>query len=265
LLADGIPDIEWLPVAPGGKLVIEDHNDKKHTFKVAPFYIARYPVTYAQYEAFVKAEDGYNNPEWWQNFPEEYRPQQLSEQNMKSWNNPRDKISWYQAVAYTRWLNRRLKGRRFPDSGNPGGGEWVIGQGIEVRLPTEWEWQWAAQGGEEQRKYPWGEWQEGYANTSEAGMNRAIGVGLYPQGVAKCGALDMSGQLLEWCMNKYDKPGEVRADVSGESRVLRGGSFYFVQAYASCGARYDNFPYFDLSYYGFRVVVGAALSRLSEL
>ncbi|NWJ49205.1 MAG: SUMF1/EgtB/PvdO family nonheme iron enzyme, partial [Chloroflexi bacterium] len=159
LRPDGIPDIEWLAVAPGGKLEIEKQN-----FEVQPFYIAQYQITFAQYEAFVKAADGYNNREWWQGFPREYQPQTLSEQRQKGLNMPRDNMSWYQTVAFGRWLTQCMQGWQLPNPGGSGS-PLIIGENAEVRLPTEWEWQWAAQGGSQQRKYPWGAWQKGYANT----------------------------------------------------------------------------------------------------
>ncbi|NWJ48816.1 MAG: SUMF1/EgtB/PvdO family nonheme iron enzyme [Chloroflexi bacterium] len=255
---DGIPDIAWLAVAPGGKLKIE-----KQTFEVQPFYIAQYQVTFAQYEAFVKATDGYQNREWWQGFPQEYQPQELREQRQKGLNIPRDNMSWYQAVAFGRWLNKRMQGWQLP---NPGGGNspLVVGQNAQVRLPLEWEWQWAAQGGNQQRAYPWGAWQEGYANTNEADLARTTAVGMYPQGAAACGALDMSGNVWEWCQNEYQKPSEVAVDESNAYRVLRGGSFYYDRDDASCAYRLFNFPYKGNFYRGLRVVLCAPM-RPSEL
>jgi hypothetical protein len=255
--SDSIPDIAWLPVAPGGWLTIEGT-----AYQVKPLYIAKYPVTYGQYEAFVKARDGYNNPEWWRGMPSKYRPQELLQRDKKEDNRPHDNISWYQAVAFTRWLNQRLRGLKLPNPDDPQGSSFVVGENIQVRLPTEWEWQWAAQGGSEKREYPWGKWRDGYANTWESGLKQTVAVGLYPQGAAKCGALDMSGNVWEWCLNKYDKPGEVRVDDSGEYRVLRGGSFCSVRDFASCGYRGNFNPNYFFYDRGFRVVVGAALSRL---
>ncbi|NWJ48810.1 MAG: SUMF1/EgtB/PvdO family nonheme iron enzyme [Chloroflexi bacterium] len=253
---DGLPDIAWLAVHPGGKLEIE-----KQTFEIQPFYIAQYQVTFAQYEAFVQAKDGYYSAEWWQGFPKEYQPQELNEQCQKGSSNPRDNISWYRAVAFGRWLNRRMRGWQLPNprgTGNP----LIFGNNAQVRLPTEWEWQWAAQGGDEKRQYPWGAWQEGYANTSEACLKRAVAVGMYRQRAAACGAMDMSGNVWEWCQNKWEKLGEVLADGSGNSRVVRGGSFGGGRAGAFCAYRANSSPGGGGSSFGFRLVVSSPIAGL---
>jgi formylglycine-generating enzyme required for sulfatase activity len=257
---DGLPDIEWLPVTPGGQLTIE-----KQTFTVQPFYIARYPVTYVQYEAFVKAKDGFDNPEWWRDMPKEYQLQKLKEQYQKSWNHPRDNVSWYQSVAFTRWLNSRLRGWQFPDLVNANGAKLIVGQDAQVRLPTELEWQWAAQGGSQQRKYPWGEWKDGYANTDKANLNRTVAVGMYPQGTAVCGAEDMSGNVLEWCLNEYSNPKDVAIDNGTNVLVLRGGAFLSNAYYAASAVRYDNFANSDDFRFGCRVVFCPPYPSVSDL
>jgi formylglycine-generating enzyme required for sulfatase activity/Tfp pilus assembly protein PilF len=250
LREDGLPDIAWCPVTPGGEIILE----KSQTFKVAPFFIAQYPVTFAQYEAFVRAGDGYDNPKWWQGFPKEYQRQKLAEQYFEGANKPRDRVSWYQAVAFCRWLNQRLQGWTFTFPNNSGANPLVIGQNAGLQLPTEWEWQWAAQGGTERREYPWGQWQEGYANTVEAKLVQTTAVGMYPHGAAKCEAQDMSGQVWEWCENKYFNPRDTIINDSKQS--LRGGSYYGIAKYAACVYRGFDAPGggFDL-FWGFRVGV----------
>jgi len=123
-------------------------------------------------------------------------------------------------------------------------------------LPAEWEWQWAAQGGAEEREYPWGDWQGGRANTVEVGVGATKAVGSYPLGAAACGALDMSGNVWEWCLNKLDSPHSTTLDTTNVYRVLLGGSFNYFREYAASSVHdyYRSAPpngaSFDL---GFRV------------
>ncbi len=233
-----LPEIEWLWVEPGGEIEIASKK-----FAVEPFYIAKYLVTYAQYQVF--AESDYDNPRWWDGFPDKYRPQELKGARSKMANAPRDRISWYQSVAFARWLDAQLRdANRLPDTS------------LQVRLPTEWEWQWAAQNGSQEWKYPWGEWREGYANTSEAGLSRSTAVGMYPQGKAACGALDMAGNLREWCQNDHRNPEVVDGYGNGASKVLRGGSFILNQYGAAASSRsYRNFPSDDDYNFGLRLVL----------
>jgi formylglycine-generating enzyme required for sulfatase activity len=232
---------------------------------IKPFFIAQYQVTYAQYQAFVEAEDGFDNLEWWQDFPENYRRQPLSDQVTKNANYPRDSVSWYQSVAFARWLDAKYRKLGLF-------GQLPVGTPYEanldewqIRLPTEWEWQWAAQGGTEARAYPWGGWRRSMANTSDSGLGRAIAVGMYPHGGAECGALDMAGNLYEWCQNDTGDPAIVDGYSNGNSKVLRGGSFNYFQNYAAASYRsYRSSPYSRYHDYGFRVVVSAPIASLSS-
>jgi formylglycine-generating enzyme required for sulfatase activity len=113
----------------------------------------------------------------------------------------------------------------------------VNGVEWEVRLPAEWEWQWAAQGGAEEWDYPWGNWREGHANTVEAGVDATTAVGMYPHGATMHGVLDMSGNVWEWCLNKWDSPHTTAVDATNESRVLRGGSFGYGRGSATSSVR----------------------------
>lgn len=259
-----IPDIVWLPVTPGGTVTIkrvwepETPGDEEKVvlvqkINVEPFLIAKYLVTYGQYQAFVDAVDGFTNLTWWQDMPKAYQRQKLDEQRTKLSNNPRDSISWYQCVAFARWMNHRLQGYEYP---HPSGkGVLQVGVNAQIRLPAEWEWQWAAQNGVEERPYPWGQINIGYANTVESGLKQAISVGMYPHGAATCGALDMTGNIMEWCAN--DKKNLEIIDVGNNaSKVLRGGDWGYGIKIASCTRSDDEEPGRIDVLNGFRLVLG---------
>ncbi len=187
---DGLPDIDWVPI-DGGEVTIEiranpdDPNSEvvnRLTRTVAPFRMARYPVTIAQFRSFLDEchrEDGWHLPPGspfdlgaWGWPPPKPRA--------RHGNHPVDSVNWYDAMAFCHWLSARLK--------------------FEVRLPTEYEWQLAATGGDPDRKYPWGaDWDPAKepwrANTSESELGRSTAVGMYPAGASPAGVLDMAGTL----------------------------------------------------------------------
>lgn len=246
----GLPEMAWLPVPPGGEVEIKrvwraeragevDKTTNTQDFTVEPFYLAQYLVTYAQYQASVEAADGFEQVVWWQNMPEADQRQPLHGPRPPLSNYPRAGLSWYQSVAFARWLNHRLQGFTLPHPSS--NGVLRVGENAQIRLPTEWEWQWAAQNGTEARTYPWGEAKVGYANTAETGLKQATAVGMYPHGAAACGALDMAGNLMEWCAN--DKADPTVIDVrSRASKVLRGGDWQYGLENATCAYCDDEEP-----------------------
>ncbi len=239
LRPDGLPDIAWcrVDVSAEKRLFRNERGQVYGEFVLKPFSIAKYPVTYQQFRTFHESPDGFNNEQWWEGLTEKYRQQEILDQRSLFDNHPRDSVSWYQAVAFARWLDAKYAGE-MPST--------------EIRLPLEWEWQWAAQGYDE-RSYPWGKPDQHFANTRECRLGRTTAVGVYPQGQAWCGALDMSGNVWEWCLNEYGTP--THAAYEGHnSRVLRGGSFVDVAEWAVCGSRFNDLPNRRLDYFGFRVV-----------
>lgn len=235
LRTDGLPDFKWVKI-PAGEFIF--HYDKRVTLPT--FYIARYTVTYQQFQAFYD-DGGYEDARWWNGLPtRELQPQP---QEFKVATAPRDRVSWLEAVAYCRWASARL--------------------GYEIRLPTEHEWEKAARG-TKGYIYPWGdEYLSGSANIDEVisgvgphDLNRTTPVGIYPQGMSPYGVYDMIGNVWEWCLNEFMDARKI--DYTGsEKRVLRGGSFNSDRLFAHGVRRRGELPtstFFDM---GFRVVIQA--------
>lgn len=222
-------------------------KDEEHRVDVAEFYIGKYPVTNAQYAAFVKAKN-YGRPPHWK----EGRIPAGKE------SHPVVDVSWRDSVAFCNWLSEAT-GRRF-------------------RLPTEAEWEKAARGGLlipvaggelgdnplPTRQYPWGdEFDQSKCNTRASGIRDTTPVGAYSAkgGDSPYGVADMAGNVWEWCNSLYRnypynaKDGREDLAASGD-RVLRGGSWhYYLHLYAAAPVRYVSHP--DLRHFvcGFRVVV----------
>jgi formylglycine-generating enzyme required for sulfatase activity len=210
LTADGVPDIHWVVIPPGNVNL----EEVEKTFRVNSFRISRYLVTNRQFESFINAEDGYHNPEWWEDI--EGRPAPKRSFWFEN-NSPRTHVSWYEAVAFCRWLSKKYHERG------------LLGKSQEIRLPAEWEWQQAATGGDAKNDYPWGpKWNAARCNSLESELRRTTTVGVYPNGATTHGVLDMAGNVREWCRNKYDNPDGPSAteiDKSVVQRVIRGGSW----------------------------------------
>ena len=226
LREDGLPDLAWCAV-PRGEVHL---GDSAEPFAVDKFWIAKYPVTWQQYRIFLEAPDGHFFPQWWEGlrWRAEYQRAVTPAENY-----PAQEVSWYDAMAYVRWLNDRFD--------------------TQVRLPSEWEWQQAATGGDPANVYPWGErWQPLRANTRESGLRGVTAVGMYPQGASPVGALDMCGTVLEWCANEFYTPKNNWS--TGEAhRVMRGGSWFLTTGFARTTSRTGDNPYYRFNSVGFRL------------
>jgi formylglycine-generating enzyme required for sulfatase activity len=254
--------------------VWEDEKPQ-HVVMLSTFEISRCPVTNIEYRLFYE-DKGYERQEFWSADGWRWRTglwepdlsvytDESSRGSIQAWldrrpverrgqpffwddpqwnanNLPVVGVCWFEAEAYCNWL-RALTG-------------------MSYRLPREAEWEKAARG-EQGLLWPWGnEWDAGKCN-SESDLGKTSPVGMYPHGASPCGALDMAGNVWEWCQDWYDEKEYERCQGagvvdptgpdSGTARAVRGGSWLNNRNHARCAYRYRNEPdYFNLNL-GFRV------------
>lgn len=222
------------------------------------YSIAKYPLTNAQFAPFIEV-GGYREKKWWTKAGWEAREQGFDWDSKakewkptgKPWTEPRywqdEKwngaeqpvvgVSWYETVAYCLWLNDKT--------------------GQKIMLPTEEQWQYAAQG-DDRREYPWGnEWDCKRCNNSvkPCNSNATTPVKAYEgKGDSPFEVVDMAGNVWEWCLTQYESGSN---DLDGtDVRVLRGGSWGYGDTdgfRVSYRGRYD--PSFGGNYWGFRLAL----------
>ena len=101
--------------------------------------------------------------DWWHDLQHEQQP---GEQYRLFGNCPADNVSWYDAMAFCRWLSARL--------------------GMRFACPTEWEWQQAATGGDPSMSFPGDASGQAVLPTHlESQLGRTTAVGMYPVGTSK--------------------------------------------------------------------------------
>jgi formylglycine-generating enzyme required for sulfatase activity len=242
--ADGLPEIDWVKIAAGpfkygGDPQAQDSAPAQE-IDLPTFYISRYPITYAQFQAFLDdKETGYHDPRWWAGLAATKKSKQPAAQTFKYGNHPRETVNWYAALAFCRWWSWRLTGAA-PPIEDP--------LSWPVRLPTEQEWEKAARGSDG-RGYPWGnDYMPGYANINEIFggvgpyyLGQTTAVGMYPQGASPYGVLDMSGNVWEWTLTEYESG--LSDDITNNNyREVRGGSWGGYLRYARAVSRCLNHP-----------------------
>jgi formylglycine-generating enzyme required for sulfatase activity len=191
---------------PAGEFLIGSDPDKgrsafddeqpQHRLHLPDYYIARTPVTNAQYLAFVQAT-GHRNPRHW----EGGNPPKGKE------DHPVVHVSWDDAVAYCNWLAEAT--------------------GKTYRLASEAEWEKAARGADG-RIYLWGDDPpDGERCNFDGNVGDTTPVGRYsPQGDSAYGCVDMAGNVWEWTLSIYDIgltsiPSVARAGTPRSSPICR--------------------------------------------
>jgi formylglycine-generating enzyme required for sulfatase activity len=273
--SDGLPDIAWCEVPAGsffmgGDLEVEGTRwDGAHVDIAYPFWVGKYPVTYAQYAAFIEA-DGYGDRRWWTKGGWESKgarslPHYWDDARWHMSNHPVVGVSWYEAHAFTRWLDE--KARSIPDL-LPEALRGLAGQTSShplIRLPLEAEREKAVRY-PDGRKFAWGDSDDDPpANIQEMNpfrLGRTSPVGIYQKGAAPCGAFDLCGNVFDWCLSvyreKYAWPENVDSEGT-ERRVARGGSWLRSLNAARAAYREAVSPETVYDDQGFRLVVSAPL------
>jgi formylglycine-generating enzyme required for sulfatase activity len=246
-----------------------EQNQASANIALPAFWIARFPVTVAQYAPFVAEGYGPDAERWWTREGWQWKrdrtePWGWNEPPYDGPNQPVIGVTWYEARAFCAWLTEQMQD--------------ALPNGYVIRLPTEAEWEAAAayDAQMQRRFYPWGEEEPTsdhaiFEDDQGNNLGRPAPVGCCPVGAAACGGLDMAGNVWEVTTSSHGgypaQSGRIKEDfTSGEYDVpWRGGSWWNDSTYVRCGARDRNLPVFYnlISDLGFRVVVAPLLAHMS--
>jgi formylglycine-generating enzyme required for sulfatase activity len=233
VLIDGGTFVTDIPTSESDRF---DDEYPERQVTVSPFYMGKYTVTQAEYQAVMG----------------------INPRNDKGDNLPAVNISWYNAVEYCNRLSQRegltpaymINEENITWNRNANG----------YRLPAGVEWEYAAMGGNgSPGNYNYSgsnnaddvAWYSGNSGgrTHEVGKKAPNGLGLY----------DMSGNVWEWCWDRFnyytngdvEYPADDSASESG--RMMRGGSFFSKADYARSLCANDGDPYSRAANTGFRL------------
>ncbi|MFO7631177.1 MAG: formylglycine-generating enzyme family protein [Caldilinea sp.] len=211
-------------------------EDPLHTVYLDAYYIDKYEVTNARYEACVTA-GGCREPRT-----------RSSNTRRSYYGNPEFAdypvlhVNWNDANRFCAWEGKRL--------------------------PTEAEWERAARGDSDTRRYPWGNSPLDCAKGNlgifwEGSGWRCVGdttkVGSYPDGASPFGVMDMAGNVREWVSDWYGSDyysisplRNPQGPATGTNRILRGGSWDNHFDYMRTARRINTYAERSNNVYGFR-------------
>lgn len=206
-----------------------DNEKPVHEVELDDFEIGKYPVTFAEYDAFCEAT-GRRKPDdkgWGRN------------------DRPVINVLWEDAQAYADWLTQET--------------------GYAYHLPTEAEWEYAARGGQESQGFTYAGSNEAdevaWYGANAENKSRPVG----RKKANELGLHDMSGNVREWCRDWYgrsyyegcDREGKIRnpeGPENGNYRMERGGSWIDDDLFnLRVSARDYVNPHECFSFFGFRL------------
>lgn len=276
-----LPGGEFLMGSDAGEGEPADGEGPARPVWLSPFRMARTAVTNRQFAAFVEATGyvtyaeevgssfvfagllpddfpptrGLLDAPWWRETPRASwsRPEGTGSDWRGREDHPVVHLSWHDAIAFCDWAG--------------------------LRLPTEAQWEYAARGGLQGQRFPWGDdltpggqhvcnvWQgrfptlndgaDGYAGTAPADAFPPNGYGLH----------NVCGNVWEWCADGFSAshPAGLQRDPIGlessERRVIRGGSYLCHESYCfrfRVAARSANLPEATAGHMGFRCAADAS-------
>jgi len=238
-----IPGGTFLMGSPETEAERSEYEGPQHQVTVPPFFMGKYPVTQAQWQAVAA-------------FPQVNRELDPDPSEFKGGDRPVERISWYDAVEFCARLSKAT--------------------GRDYRLPSEAEWEYACRAGtitpfhfgetitsklaNYSAEYTYGDAPKGKSSAE------TTPVGSF-QVANSFGLFDMHGNVWEWCADAWHSygdtaltkdSGDVESDNDNQSRMLRGGSWFFGPRHCRSASRDYNDRGYWLNLIGFRVVVSRA-------
>jgi formylglycine-generating enzyme required for sulfatase activity len=307
-----LPDLEFCFVPAGSFWMGRDANLHQNSRLNYDYWLSRYPLTVAQFQGFV-ATGGYQNPAYWPEAgqagvwlpPGQVKGSLDETPRIEPYdfgppfnlpNHPVVGLTWYEALAYCRWLQQQLAAstqRLKSSDGSLPLAQVLTHKNYCLTLPSEAEWEKAARGGS-RWLYPWGDDPDlnranfrrppSDSDPGEPALDSTSPVGCFPGGKSLLGCEEMAGNIWEWTRSlwgqlkedpKFELPlrqaepdfdypydpadGREALNAGVEMlRVVRGGAFNHPDLTAPCTDRAKFSPYRRYRHLGFRL----ALTRL---
>jgi formylglycine-generating enzyme required for sulfatase activity len=251
-------DIEMVWVE-GGTFIMgskdgEEDESPLHEVNFKGFYMGKYEVTRGQFRKFVEATNyqteaekgggawiwGSKEKKWVKKDGLNWKKDAKGNDCYKNKeSHPVIFVSHNDAIAYINWL-KSTSNKKY-------------------RLPTEAEWEYAAKGGQKNSWYKYA----GSDNIDEVAWYGNANDEPHSVGTKKAnvlGIFDMTGNVWEWCSDWYDKnyyqysaKSNPEGGLTGDYRVLRGGSFNNNTGNCRLTDRNGSYPYVRNDYIGFRL------------